>query len=535
LPVEIYASPAYIGRVPGSFVNLKSFFHTFEKRWGACRWQRVGYVVVPFGSGAMEHATNIAYPQSAVNGNTSRQSLISHELAHSWFGNLVTCSTSQNMWINEGFARYGEYLCDEILDPTLQTYKNGIRDLHFGVLRNDDGLYALDNVPPHATYSSTSYDKGGMAAYTLRYYMGDDLYFSSLTQLLKDNKYGNIDSEEFFDQLSQISGLNLHDFFLGWVHQPGFLNFNIDSITHKGGNIYEVSFKQKLHHAHYFANNNLIDVEFVSSTGERHLVEKICFSGEHEMVEIEIPFEPVFWAMDPNHKKGDACFKYTQLFDKTGGTNLADANLRIQINEIIGEAVLRVEHNLAAPTQSKKNHPNIVKISEKHFWRIGFLTNNTMQAAYTFTYDTRTYDGELLQGYTPNDLVLLYRKNVAHDWQIVSGTVTVSNNNSGRLVANNLLSGEYVFAIAGDVKVAEWENEILIYPNPVSDELRIANYELQIDGIKIFDIMGRKVSSHHFISTSSYQAINVSHLQTGTYILEIVSKDSKTYKKFIKL
>ncbi|MCL1969769.1 MAG: hypothetical protein FWF65_09545, partial [Bacteroidetes bacterium] len=82
----------------------------------------VGYVAVPFSGGAMEHATNIAYPRSSISGTTANQNLISHELAHSWFGNLITCSTSQNMWINEGFATYGEYLCKEILDPTLATY-----------------------------------------------------------------------------------------------------------------------------------------------------------------------------------------------------------------------------------------------------------------------------------------------------------------------------------------------------------------------------------------------------------------------------
>ncbi|MCL2246380.1 MAG: M1 family metallopeptidase, partial [Lentimicrobiaceae bacterium] len=221
LPVEIYADAAKIEKVAGSFVNLKTFFHTFEKRWGACRWQRVGYVLVPFDWGAMEHATNIAYPESYVYGNTNNQGTIAHELAHSWFGNLITCSSSHHMWINEGFATYGEYLCYEMLDPTLQKYKTDIKSLHFSVLNSDGGLYALDNVPTSATYSSTSYRKGGLVAYTLRNYMGDDLFFSSITQLLNENQYGNVTSEQFFQKLSQISGMNeLHDFFLGWVHQP---------------------------------------------------------------------------------------------------------------------------------------------------------------------------------------------------------------------------------------------------------------------------------------------------------------------------
>ena len=110
LPIEIYADSAKITDVPGSFIHLKSFIQTYENRWGMCSWQKVGYVAVPFSGGAMEHATNIAYPRNSINGNTNNESLISHELAHSWFGNLITCATSQNMWINEGFATYGALL-----------------------------------------------------------------------------------------------------------------------------------------------------------------------------------------------------------------------------------------------------------------------------------------------------------------------------------------------------------------------------------------------------------------------------------------
>jgi len=485
----------------------------------------------------MEHATNIGYPQFAVTGTTTYESLIAHELAHSWFGNLITCSTSQNMWINEGFARYGEYLCDEILDPSLQTYKTGIRKLHMDVLKSahnkDGGYFALDNVPSNITYGMTTYDKGGLVAYTLRHYMGDELYFSSIKQFLDENKYGNVDSEEFFDKLSQISDMNLHDFFLGWVHQPGFLNFNIDSIKPRDGNIYNVAFKQRLHYAHYFANSNRVDVEFVSVSGERYLVERIQFSGESDIVKVEIPFEPVFWAIDPNFKMGDACFDFTQLLNSTGSTNLADAYFRIQVDEVSGESILRVEHNPFAPTPAKNNHPNIIRISEKHFWRVGFLQYNTMQAQYFFRYDP-AYDRELLQGYTKDDLVLLYRKDAAHDWQIIPTTVT-GGNTQGTLAVSFILPGEYTLGICDNVKVKEWENKVEVYPNPVTDELRVTSYGLQIENIEVYDALGRKISSNHPITSSSNHTINVSHLQTGIYILEIISKENKIHKKFIKL
>jgi len=531
LPIEIYADSERIGRVPGTFVNLKTFIRTYEKRWGACRWQRVGYVLVPFGSGAMEHATNIAFPQVYVSGTVTNdnQSLISHELAHSWFGNLITCATSQNMWINEGFARYGEYLCDEILDPTLQKYKSGMKSLHFGVLRSDGGLYALDNVPPSATYGSISYDKGGVIAYALRNYMGDDSFFSSITQFLDENQYKNVDSEEFFQKLSAISGMDLYDFFLGWVHQPGSLNFNIDSIKLKAGsnNIYQASFKQKLYLAHYFANKNKVDVEFYSNAGARHLVEGITFSGEHEMVEIAIPFEPVFWSIDPNSKMGDACFDFTQQIFKTGITSFSNANFRIEVEEISDTSIIRVEHNPVAPTPAKNEHPNIAKISDKHFWRIGFLQYNNMQATYSFTYDQR-YDSQLVP---KEDLIVLHRKDVSHDWEIIPSKITTTQS-STMISVNFILPGEYTLGIGKDLNVKAWENEIEIYPNPTNGELRIENGGW-INTIKVYDISGKEIILNSQFSILN--SIDVSHLPSGVYILEIVAKENKIHKKFIKL
>jgi len=367
--------------------------------------------------------------------------------------------------------------------------------------------------------------------------MGDALFFSSIQQFFDENKYLNVTSEEFFDKLSQISGMNLHDFYLGWVHQPGFLNFNIDSIKPKTGsaNTYQVAFKQRLHHAEYFADNNLVDVEFVSASGERYLKEKIQFSGEHDIVEVEIPFEPVFWAIDPNFKMGDACYDDTKIINATGSVSWADGYFRIQINEISDESIIRLEHNIFAPTVGKNILPNLVRISETHFWRFGFLKYSEMQAVFAFSYGT--YEKELLKGYKKENLVLLYRKDASQVWQIIP-TTFFGNNQSGTIRASHLYSGEYTLGIIDDVKINEYENKIEIYPNPVNDQLRITNYALnqvqgRIDAVKIYDMLGNEIILNSQLSTLN--SIDVSYLASGTYLLEIISKESKTYKKFIKL
>jgi len=78
------------------------------------------------------------------------------------------------------------------------------------------------------------------------------------------------------------------------------------------------------------------------------------------------------------------------------------------------------------------------------------------------------------------------------------------------------------------------DNQITVYPNPTTGELRIKNYELRIDGIEIFDVYGRKVSSHHLIVSSSHHLINISHLPSGIYFIKIETAKGTVTKKVIK-
>jgi len=544
LPIEIYANSATIDKVPGTFVNLKKFIQTYENRWGPCRWQRVGYVGVPFTNGAMEHATNIAMPNSYITGNTNNQGyqdLIAHELAHSWFGNLITCENSTDMWINEGFARYGEYLCYETFDPTLQKYQAEIKKLHFSVLKNDKGEYALDNLPTSETYNSTIvYDKGGLVAHTLRNYMGDELHFSSIKQLLEENKYSNLNSEQFFKELSRISGIKeLNDFYLGWVHQKGFLNFNIDSIKRKSGsnNIYEVAFKQKLYkNAEYFAKNNRVEVEFLSASGST-VLKTLQFSGESAKVDVELPFEPVFWAIDPNNKMSDACFDYTQTITKTGNISLvSNAKFSVKVNEYSDTSILRVEYNPVPPTAPKTVKPNIYKISEKHFWRIGFMKYGEMQAQFSFTYNIKAEEVELLQGYSFSDLILLYRKDASHSWKTMPATVTSPNTSGvGTIEVDFILPGEYTLGVGEYNSVDEWENNIRVYPNPTTGQLIIDNGQLTINNVEIYDIYGRKViEDYNLNNITVLRSYDLTVFPAGIYFVKIQTEKGTKIQRVIK-
>jgi len=268
IPIQIFVPPYDTSHAKASFINLKSILGVFESRFGPYLWERVGYVGVPFNNGAMEHSTNIAYPIYAIDGGLSNESLYAHELSHQWFGDLATCSTELDMWINEGWASYCESIYKEGLYG-MAAYKNNVRDNHLNVIQTshivDSGYRAVYGIPSQYTYSTTVYDKGADMVHTLRNYMGDNLFFSSVRALLNAYKFKDISTIQMRDFLSTHSGVDLADFFNAWIFSPGFPHFSIDSmkVTSLTPQVKaRIWVRQRLNHAPAFANSNRVEVTF---------------------------------------------------------------------------------------------------------------------------------------------------------------------------------------------------------------------------------------------------------------------------------
>ncbi|TSA50377.1 MAG: hypothetical protein D4R43_02325, partial [Sphingobacteriales bacterium] len=146
VPVWLAARATDTTSMKNSFIHLQDAFNAFENRWGPYRWEKVGYSVVPFNAGAMEHATNISYPVFGITGNTTYETIMAHELSHHWFGNLVTCKTAEDMWLNEGWAVFNEHIFTEYLYGE-QAYHNAVIANHNTVVHysnlKDGGYFPL--------------------------------------------------------------------------------------------------------------------------------------------------------------------------------------------------------------------------------------------------------------------------------------------------------------------------------------------------------------------------------------------------------
>lgn len=538
IPVNIYAPASVYQNIPATFIHLKDAVHIFEALYGPYVWQRVGYTIVPFTQGAMEHVDNICYPMFAVNGTTAYESLMIHELVHMWFGNQITPSGAEQLWLKEGFAVYSEIIANEYLDPTGMIAPAQKRDLHRKVIKTahtDDGdYYALDNIPQQVTYGTTTYDKGGLTVHSLRGYLGDSVFYNALKILLQQEKFGNLNSVEFFTKMSQITGLNLIDFYEGWIHQPGFLHFSIDSIKPTGtANQYQVHFKQKLHHAINYANSNVVDVEFVSATGERYLVEKMNFDGASDVVSALIPFQPAFYVIDPRERLGDALFDYFVTIDSSKTVTCTDAYFRIKDDLFTDTSSIYVAYNLVEPDPLKNPSIDIFRISNNHYWRVEFYEKHIQLGSMHFRYLSSlptAKDYELMQGYTKNDLLLMYRRNPSSDWTQIPFTVA-GNNVQGYLITNHIEPGEYMLAVGNyTVGINEQQSQELfsVYPSPADHyfQCQFADDTWENGTILIYSMEGRLMLETPLPDKN--HTINIQHLPVGHYIVKAVQKNRKT-------
>ena len=541
IPIQIYAAPNIYPNIPASFANLKEVLRQDEAHFGPYRWPRVGYVCVGMTGGAMEHATNIALPNAAVNGTLAYETTIMHELFHHWFGDLITCERPEEMWINEGFADYSEALLMEWLYTTeiYNTYADYIRDEHINTLQNlakqDGGLYALDNVPQDQTYGMHSYHKGGQVIHTLRYYMGDSLFFNCLSQLLTQYAYQNINSEEFFTYLTQISGMNLMNFYDDWIHQPGFLDFDVEKIQNHGCGIYSVLVRQKGYGTEHLGTQVPVDVTFVSNDMEFYTYEKQLVTGDSTDLLLYSPFQPAFVILDKSEKLSDATINVTSKVSAPGSVSFSDAYCSAQIDQLSDTALIHVEHHYVAPTAPNPLPEGYYQFSGTHYWTVnyagavpqGSLKFRLVRANGQLDYDL------FADGHTFDNLKLMYRPDGQTAWTPVAYTRTGSPYNA--TITTDLLPGQYCYAMAEEgMSVNEFAAAPLkLFPNPANSTITLSTDVTKVDKAVIYDSLGHKIKSIKL--NAKIQTIDINNLFIGNYIIVLYRKGKSVSRSmFVK-
>jgi aminopeptidase N len=556
IPIEIAVKPEDLSDLESSFINLHGALSAYENNYGAYSWDRVGYAVVPFSGGAMEHAMNIAYPLFAVTGTLTWETLYAHELSHHWWGDLVTCSTPQEMWLNEGWAVFSEHLFTEAIYGDVAYMEavkaNAVDVLHYAAARDGNNYFAISNVPESNTYGATTYNKGAAVVHTLRGYMGDELFFSCVTSFLNAHKFQAISAAILRDYLSECSGIDLTNFFNDWVYQPGSLAVEVDDIGQNVSGISSICLEQKKSHADNFGNGIPLSIFFMDNNG--FLVDSMEIEMSGEKMMFEIPFPTLAGSynvvIDYRNKLNDAVTSDELQLTEPGITTLNNAFMSVDVNSIAAPRYLYVEHYWVAADNFKTAHPGL-HVNTERYWRVinNFTEADDIEANFNFNGQATLSGGYLDNTFITNSddsLVLLHRANQTEEWEIYPyatiNTFGSTTDKRGTFDLTKLLPGEYCFGIYdseipdqplyvnifcpnfGDIENTIPVNLQLI-PNPADSQLLVQVSENCVGyQLVMLDLNGKIVYQNRI--TTPKTSISTEGFPAGTYQLYVENPHS---------
>lgn len=234
IPVEYYTYPGTETKAQRAFGRTPQMMQFFSERFQyEFPYNKYAQTVVAnFIFGGMENITATTQADTEIlsgegdDPSLSVDNLVSHELSHSWFGDLATCKDWANLWVNEGFATFFE-----------AAYKEQAvgRDAYLEELRGDASSYfPEDNLQyrrpiissryqnPVDLFDSTLYKKGGVVVHMLREVVGDEAFWKALNAYLNEYKYQNTDARDLQHVFERVSGQSLEWFFDQWLYKAGY-------------------------------------------------------------------------------------------------------------------------------------------------------------------------------------------------------------------------------------------------------------------------------------------------------------------------
>ena len=501
IPITYYVRPMDSVKVPGSFARIKEILGVYEDKFGAYDWHRIGYVGTAIG--AMEHATNIAYPNFCITGNASYEDLYAHEVSHMWFGDKVTCDKAEEMWINEGWATFfANYYVEEM--DGVDYFKTQMRNMHADVLyscHTQEGAYhPLNNIPQDYTYGTSAYDRGATVVQALRANLGDDIFFDACKSFLEDLAFTSVSSYDMEANFTQNTGVDMSGFFNNWVYHGGTPQYSIDSFNVvPEGNEYNVTVyvKQKRHGPDYVGDGNAIEFS-VMGDGWEPVSAVVYFDGTTGSASILVPFQPEEVFLDLEERYMDATIDNYKVINEIDEYSFSDTYVNLDVTEIADSAFIQVTHNYAPADTFATAIPDF-RLSDYRYWTIKGILPETFNATARFFYSKSGLDNTLIFSDT-DSVAILYRENAGMEWQALDFTV-VGTWTIGYIYVEDAQMGDYALGV-WDISVSTDEltqtentDEMKVYPNPSSGEF---TFEISNDdavSLEIYSMNGSLIES----------------------------------------
>lgn len=256
--------------------------------------------------GAMEHTTSTTFShgiQTPKGGMDS--SVAAHELAHHWFGDLVTCQTWNDLWLNEGFAsyfdvvfweaKYGEQHRTERLEKYRRRYlgEEIVRGMRLGPIYNPSSS-------PEEKFSVVNYEKAALVIHLLRSVLGDENFFRGLNHFLVKHKFRSATTQDFQDAMEEKLNVDLTTFFKQWIYQAGFPKIEFEWRYLESRREVQVFIRQTQPDQFDFPADIYID--YLSKDIEaKSMHRRVLVNSKEFMTSFPVPSKPQSVLFDPYH------------------------------------------------------------------------------------------------------------------------------------------------------------------------------------------------------------------------------------------
>ncbi len=318
-PVTYYAPKGRGDRLLPNYERTPAMMELFSKKLGVdYAWEKYSQSMVDdFVAGGMENSSATTNTSSSLRSPKlipefpgDEDPLISHELAHQWFGDLVTCNDWGDIWLNEGFATFFEMVWTEAHYPKEQADYERWQAVQEWV--SQPNLYSKPIVrhdfDDSSEFDDNSYGKGGLVLYMLRQQIGEEAFYRGLHHYLETNRGKNVVTADLIRAIDEANHINLQQFFDQWVYGAGAPKFDVSYTYDDAKHQVALTVKQTQKvEGHVGIFHVPVEVEITSSSGAKS--HRVTVSKEAETFQLASDSAPLMVLFD----KGGHILKFTEF------------------------------------------------------------------------------------------------------------------------------------------------------------------------------------------------------------------------------
>lgn len=291
MPVNFWVYPEYEANAQASYPEVVQMIGALSESYGPYPFLNEKYAISHFvWGGGMEHQTNTSQSSTWYS-----WALNVHELSHQWWGDMTTCKTWSDIWLNEGFASWSEALYREWQSgpSAYHSYMAGMRYTGGGT------IYVYDTSSVGMIFhGGRSYDKGAWVVHMLRHVLGDSLFFPALAAYRTQYEFSSATTDDFRQVCESVSGKDLSEFFGDWIfgtYYPRYI-YGFYTVPGPDSNLVSVRIEQ-IQASNPQVFDMPIDLKFTD--GVTTTTVQVNNDQRVQWFDLYLPFEPTSLAIDP--------------------------------------------------------------------------------------------------------------------------------------------------------------------------------------------------------------------------------------------